>query len=465
MGISLNPERKIVVVGCGAGGGTAAQFARKTNRKASVTIFEKGVYPQYSKCGLPYAISGKIPRFEDLIEFSEEWFNKAKIDLFLRSNVEEIDFDEKIIKVDNNGENLEYPFTSAIIATGAEPLIPPIINLSQGGKLVKGVGIVRTIDDAKKIKSYLKPGKKATVIGAGLIGLEMVECLYEKNIKVTVVEALPDILSNTLDPDMSAQIKGQISEKIDIYLNHFAYEIKHENGVIKSVAIQDRESGGINQIPTDIMVIATGTKPETSLAKKTGCKLGKNGHIIVNERSETSIKNLYAVGDCTEYIDFVTKKPVLIGLGSIVVRQAIAAGINAAGGSYSLPNGVLQTRTTGIFGFEIAAVGPTVNCLDNENIVTGKFNGSSLPEYFPGGKPITIKVVVDGKSGIIISAQAVGDKAAQRINTFASAILGKHHIDLFKKLETAYAPPIAPTLDTITLACDVASMKLNRKKR
>ncbi|MBN2603903.1 MAG: FAD-dependent oxidoreductase [Candidatus Thermoplasmatota archaeon] len=461
----MNQERKIAIVGCGAGGGTAAQFARKTDRKASVTVFEKGVYPQYSKCGLPYAISGKIPRFEDLIEFSEEWFNKAKIDLFLRTNVEEIDADDKIIKVNNNGKSLEHPFTSIILATGAEPSIPPIKNLSQGGELVKGVEIVRTIDDAKKIKSLLKPEKKATVIGAGLIGLEMADCLYEKKIKVTVVESLPDILSNTLDPDMSAQIKDQISENVDIYLNHFANEIKHENGAIKSVNIQDRESGAIKQIPTDLLIIATGTKPKTSLAKKTGCMLGKHGHIIVNERSETSIKNLYAVGDCTEYTDFLTKKPVPIGLGSVVVRQAIAAGINAAGGSYSLPSGVLQTRTTSIFGFEIAAVGPTLSCFDNENIVTGKFNGSSLPEYFPGGKPITIKVFVNAESGEIISAQAVGDKAAQRINTLACAVLGKLQIDLFKKLETAYAPPVAPILDAVTLACDVVSMKLNRKKR
>jgi NADH oxidase (H2O2-forming) len=465
MGISLNQERRIVIIGCGAGGGTAAQFARKTDRKANVSIFEKGIYPQYSKCGLPYVISGKIPRFEDLIEFSEEWFNKAKIDLFLKSNVEEIDINEKIIKVNNNGKYIEYPFNSVIIATGAEPAIPPIKNLSQDGKFVKGVGVVRTIDDAKKIKSLLTPGKKATVIGAGLIGLEMADCLYEKNINVTVVEALPDILSNTLDPDMSAQIMDQLSEKIDIYLNHFANEIKHENGVIKSVSIQDRESGVINQIPTDILVVATGTKPENSLAKKSGCRLGKHGHIIVNERSETSIKNLYAIGDCTEYIDFVTKKPTPIGLGSIVVRQGIAAGINAAGGSYSLPNGVLQTRTTDIFGFEVAAVGPTLSCFESENIVTGKFNGFSLPEYFPGGKSISIKVLVNADSGEIISAQGIGDKAAQRINTFAGAVLGRLNIDLFKKLETAYAPPVAPTLDAVTLACDVVSMKLNRKKR
>ncbi len=465
MGISLNQEREIVIVGCGAGGGTAAQFARKTDRKANITVFEKGSYPQYSKCGLPYTISGKIQKPQNLIEFSEDWFKKAKIDLFLKSNVEEINVNEKIIKVNISGKPTECKFTSVILATGAEPAIPPIKNILQDGKLVKGAAVVRTIDDAEKIKSYLKTGKKATVVGAGLIGLEMADCLHEKNINVSVVEALPDILSNTLDPDMSAQIKDQISNNIDIYLNHFANEIKQENGVIKSVSILDRDSGEIKQIPTDVLIIATGTKPETSLAKKTGCKLGKHGHIIVNEKSETSVDNLYAVGDCTEYIDFITKKPAPIGLGSIVVRQAIAAGINAGGGNYSMPSGVLQTRTTDVFGFEVAAVGPTQSCLDNENIVTGKFKGSSLPEYFPGGKPITIKVFVNADSGEIISAQAAGDKAAQRINTFASAILGKLNIDLFKKLETAYAPPIAPTLEAITLACDVVSMKLNRKKR
>jgi NADH oxidase (H2O2-forming) len=212
------------------------------------------------------------------------------------------------------------------------------------------------------------------------------------------------------------------------------------------------------------LIIATGSKPNISLAKDAGCKIGETGGIIVNEKSETRLKNIYAVGDCTEYLDFVTKKPVPIGLGSIAVRQGIAAGINAAGGDYKLPNGVLQTRTSEFFGFEIAAVGPINDLMKDMSVVSGKFNGSSLPDYFPGGKPISLKVTVDEKTGRILSAQAVGDNAAQRINTFACAILSGIDVETFRKLETAYAPPIAPTLDTVTLVCDIVSKKLSRKR-
>jgi NADH oxidase (H2O2-forming) len=212
-------------------------------------------------------------------------------------------------------------------------------------------------------------------------------------------------------------------------------------------------------------MIAAGTKPETTLAKTIGCTIGKTGGIQVNETSETSVKNVYAVGDCTEYIDYITNQPLVIGLGSIGVRQGIAAGINAAGGSYALPPGVLLTRTSEFFEMEIAAVGPVKQSCLQLPVVSGKYKGSSRPDYFPGGEPIVIKVSVHEETGCIVSAQAVGSNAAQRINTLACAILGKLSVEEFRKLETAYAPPIAPTLDTVTLACEVVALKLARKRR
>ena len=174
---------------------------------------------------------------------------------------------------------------------------------------------------------------------------------------------------------------------------------------------------------------------------------------------------MYAVGDCTQYVEFVTGKSVPIGLGSIAVRQGIAAGINASGGDYELPEGVLQTATSEFFNIEIASVGPSYQSRQDLNTVFAKHNGLSKPEYFPGGKPITMKAIVEQKTGNVIAAQAVGENAAQRINTYATAILSKMHIDTFKKLETAYAPPIAPTLDVVTLVADVVSYKWLRKNK
>jgi len=454
----LNKDKSIVIIGCGAGGGTAAQFARKTDRKTEITIFEKTKYPQYSKCGLPYAISGKIPKIHDLIEFDEEWFKKQKIDLHLNTNVEKIDFEKKIVYAKKQDQTIQKYFTELIICTGSKPFIPPIKNID-----CEGVFVVKTIDDAEKIQNYVKKSKTATIIGAGFIGLEIADNLYKMGLKITVIEALPSILATNLDEDMAKIILEKIISKVQIYTDTLATEVNSSNNSIKSVSIKDKKIGEKKEIQTDMLIVATGTRPQVLLAEKIGCKIGKTGGIVVNEKSETNIKNVYAVGDCTEYVNFVNNKAILVGLGSIVVRQGIAAGINAAGGIYKLPKGLLLTFTSDLFNLEISGVGLTSSFLEKDKFLVGKYSGYSLPEYYPGGKPITIKVITD-INGKILGAQAVGDKAAQRIDTFACAILAGFNIETLRKLETAYAPPVAPTLDAETLACDIVSLKLSHKR-
>jgi NADH oxidase (H2O2-forming) len=461
----MTNERRIIIIGCGASGGTAAQFARKTDRVASITIFEKGKYPQYSKCGLPYAIAGTVPEFLNLIEFSEDWFKKEHIDIHLDTSVVEINIRKKTLTAQKDSEQIEKEFDSLILATGANPWIPPIKNIQKNGQFLQGVHVLRTIDDGTHILAQIKKGRNATIIGAGLIGLEMADTLYKKGMVVTVVEALPTILANTLDDDMSEPVLQTLKEKISVYTNHLAISTEEHQGVISSLLIKETSTGEEKKIKTDLLIIATGTKPETTLARTIGCAIGKTGGIQVNDKTETSVKNVYAVGDCTEYTDFVTKEPVCVGLGSIGVRQGIAAGMNAAGGDYHLPTGVLLTRTSEFFDLKIAAVGPVKQSMKNIPIISGKYKGESLPDYFPGKNPIIIKVGAHEETGQILSAQAVGSNAPLRINTLASAILGKMTVEEFRKLETAYAPPIAPTLDTLTLACDVIALKLSRKRR
>lgn len=461
----VTDARRIIIIGCGAGGGTSAQFARKTDRTATITIFEKGRYPQYSKCGLPYAIAGTVPAFQDLIEFSEEWFQKEHIDIHLGTSVESIDMKNKRVVAQNSSERIEREFDSLILATGATPWIPPIQQIQNNGQLLQGIFVLRTIDDGKQILAQIKKGKHAVIIGAGLIGLEMADTLHTKGMNVTVVEALPTILANTLDEDMSEPVLQSLQQKISVLTNHLAMRVEEHHGAIISLTIKENNTGREKKIQTDLLIIATGTKPETDLAKTIGCAIGKTGGIIVNEKTETSVKDVYAVGDCTEYKDFITNEPLCVGLGSIVVRQGISAGTNAAGGTYTLPPGVILTRTSEFFGMEIAAVGPVKQGMKNLPLVMGKYTGFSKPEYFPGKDSITIKVGAEEQTRRIISAQAVGSNAAQRINTLACAVLGKMTIEEFRKLETAYAPPIAPTLDALTLACDVAALRLDRKRR
>ena len=454
----MNKDKSIVIIGCGAGGGTAAQFARKTNRKTEITIFEETKYPQYSKCGLPYAISGRIPKIYELIEFDEEWFKKQKIDLHLNTIVEKIDYEKKIVYGKKRDKTIEKSFTELIICTGSKPFIPPIKNID-----CEGVFVVKTIDDAEKIQNYVKKSKTATIVGAGFIGLEIADNLYKMGLKISVIEALPSILPTNLDEDMAKIIFERIFSDIKIYTNNLVTEVNSSNNCIKSVSIKDKKTGDEKKIQTNLLIVATGTLPQVKLAEKIGCKIGKTGGIIINEKSETNIKNVYAVGDCTEYINFINNKPVIVGLGSIVVRQGIAAGINAADGSYKLPKGLLLTFTSNIFDLEISGVGLTTNFLQKDTFLVGKYSGYSLPGYYPGGKSITVKVITD-INGKILGAQAIGDKAAQRINTLACAILAGFNVETVRKLETAYAPPIAPTLDAETLACDIISLKISHKR-
>ncbi len=458
-------EQKIVVIGCGAGGGTAAQFARKTDRNARITILEKSNYPQYSKCGLPYVISKKIKKFNELIEFSQEWFEKERINLILNATVKKISFKKNKLSFEKENKNKEIEFDKLIIATGAKTYIPPIKDVyTTDGTLVNGVCVLRTIDDGKKLYSNIKGKKKITIIGAGLIGLEIADSLNQKGFEVTVVEALPYILGYTLDGDMSQNIYEELKQKICIFIDHNATRLVCKNGKIKCLHLKNNKNGEEFKIETDIVIISTGSKPEVNLAKSIGCKIGENGGIVVNNKCETSIKGVYAVGDCTEYKDYITNKSTCVGLGSIAVRQGISAGINATDGNYDFPKGLLQTRTSKFFGFEVAAVGPVKNNLKNYPILFGKISGSSLISYYPGGKPIIIKIGINEKTGKIVCAQAVGSNAALRINVFACAIQNGANIEEMRKLETAYAPPIAPTLDVITLACDVAFLKYSRKK-
>jgi NADH oxidase (H2O2-forming) len=271
-------------------------------------------------------------------------------------------------------------------------------------------------------------------------------------------------LANSIDSDISKTVHEKISEHVTIYTDHVVTKVDKKNGRVNKIYFKDNQTNQVKEIETDLLVIAIGAKPNIKLAEKIGCKIGKTGSVVVNEKSETSIKDVYSAGDCTEYSDFITGKPVWVGLASIAVRQAISAGINASGGSYNYLSGVLQTRTSEFFDLEIAAVGPISKNLSDFSTVSGKFVGSSRLSYFPGGKPISIKVIVNRKNGHILGAQAVGDNAAQRINTLACAILGNIDVETFRKMETAYAPPIAPTLDAISIVCDIVSRKLKLNK-
>jgi len=461
---------KVLVIGGMAAGATAAQFARKTDRKAEVTIVGREPHPIYSKCGLPYSLSGRIPTFEQLVEFDERWFEQFKIGLKLGTEATAVDPAAKTVTTcdlrHDKEETLSYD--SLILATGAHPWMPPIEGAyTASGALKDGVHLIRTMADGKRLSENAWIESRAVIIGGGLIGMEFAEALTVRGVHVTIVELMPEILLASLDEDMATAARQLVEKtRTPVYLKYSATKITGEKRA-ESVVIEHAETNERKEIPTDIVVVSTGTRANTELAVKAGCKLGVTGQIKVNSRCETSVPGIYAAGDCTEYVDLITKMPVAVGMGTVATRQGRAAGINAAGGRSELPPGVLGTRVTMAFGMHIAGVGPTEVQLRKAGIepVIGRFAGSTLPDYIPGGREIIVKVLAHPDNGRILGAQIVGTgRVHQRINAFAVAILAGMTLDQFSKLETAYAPPIAPTLDAITLACDVAMMRMKKRK-
>jgi NADH oxidase (H2O2-forming) len=457
---------RTLVVGCGAAGATAAQFARKADRQAEVVVLTRESYGEYSKCGLPYALSGVVAGFENLIEYSPAWFRRFGIELRCDTEITEIDTVEHSITAirlpDGGEERLGYD--RLILATGARSKIPHTPGaLREDGTLQDGIFTLRTMDDAMAIRERMTTASSGMIIGSGLIGMEMAEAMLDSGIE-TYVRLRTHVLTGMVDEDMARTIEEAAEAKGIRFIRRTTVSSVRTHEHLE-VTLRDLDTGDESRHPVDMAIISAGADPETTLAIAAGCAIGEGGGIVVDPRGRTNVDGIYAAGDCTAYPDFVTGKMMPVGLGSIAVRQGRVAGTCAAGGDECLPEGLLNARTTCLFGLEIAAVGPTLAQLRQAGIesVVGKVTGSTRPDYFPGGTSITVKVLADPKNSRILGAQAIGAEGAHlRINTLAAAIVNHMTLGEFVQMETCYAPPLAPTLDCMTLAADSANIKVKR---
>jgi NADH oxidase (H2O2-forming) len=444
--------RRIIIVGAHAAGCDAAAAARLTDREAEIIMFTNERYAGYSRCGLPFVLGGHIKSFQDLIVFPSSYFKMNKIDLRLEANVTNVDVKSKTVEVqykDGRVENLQYD--SLIIATGARPAVPPI-----KGREKQGVYVLRTIDDGERIEQAIKESRSAVVIGAGLIGLELGVAFVERGLKTTIVELLPQILPSMLDKDVADFVQRELEKRgLRIITGRSVEEILGDDKVTGAAV-----SG--EQIQADIVVIATGVKGNVELAQKAGLELGETKLIKVNMRMETSVKDVYACGDCVESIHIITKRPVVCQLGTTAVRQARVAGTNAAGG-YAIFSGVLGAAVTRLFDLEIGAVGLIEASAQRVGIetVSMTLSGKTRAGYYPGALPIRIKLVVERETEKIIGAQIVGGEGvAQRINALSFAILKEMTVRELARAETCYAPPVSETWDPTILTAQALLKKL-----
>lgn len=433
---------KIVVIGSGTAGSNFALFARKLDRKAEIIVIGKEKTMQYSPCALPFVLSGKIPKLEDIVVFPNEFYEKQKIQMMLETEAKTIDRKRKVIITDKD----EIPYDKLVLATGSKAFIPPIKGVEK-----KGVFTLKEMRDVREIQEYIKERKpkKAVVIGAGLIGLEGAVAFRELGMEVLVVELLEHLLPTMLDKDIASIVQSHLEEK----------GIQFRFGVGVSEIIGDPVTAvkiGEEEIESDIVLVATGVRANVDLAREAGLEI-KRG-IIVDEYLRTSDPDIYAIGDCAEVYDAVTGERILSQLGTTAVRMAKVAAENVFNKNVKFKP-VFNTAITELFDLEIGTFGITQERARKEGVevVVGKFKGSTKPEYYPGGKPITVKLIFRKDNKKLIGAQIVGgERVWGRIMALSFAAQKETTVEDIAYGETAYAPPISPTIDPITVAAEMA---------
>ncbi|MDE1889942.1 MAG: FAD-dependent oxidoreductase, partial [Planctomycetota bacterium] len=367
-----------------------------------------------------------------------------------------IDIKAKQVQVKNleNGQAIVLNYDKLIIATGAQPIIPPLPGIS-----LVNIFTLRTVNDALKIKSLVDSGKvkNAVIVGGGLIGLEMAENLVLRGIKVAVVELLDQILP-PLDKDMAMLVQNHLTEKsVEIVTSDGvkSFEGNEGNCVTKVIT-------GKRQLPADMVVLSIGIKPNIKLAQEAGIEIGATRAIKVNERMETNVPDIYAVGDCAESIHLVTGKPAWIALGSTAAKMGRVAALNATGGIDTF-KGVLGTLIVKVFELNVGKVGLS----EREAVKEGfKIESTIVPagdtaHYYPGTKDIIIKLIADVTTRRLLGAEIVGEGVVdKRIDIIATALTFGATVDQISKLDLAYAPPYAMAMDALIIAANVLNNKL-----
>ncbi|HEX2963702.1 MAG TPA: FAD-dependent oxidoreductase [Ignavibacteriales bacterium] len=433
---------KILIIGGVAGGATAAARIRRLDEKAEITILEKGPYVSFANCGLPYFISRDIQRRSKLLlQTPEGFFSRYRVAVKTNTEALEIKRTEKkvVVKTQTGEELLSYD--KLILAQGGSPIVPGIPGIT-----LEHVFKLWTIPDMDRIHKYIEERHpaRAVITGGGFIGLEMAEALSARGIEVTLVE-LSEQLMISMDPEFGAMIKSGLEEKGIVVKTNAGLSSVSGNGV--------RLTDG-SVIETDMVLLSIGVRPELSLAKSAGLETGLSGGLVTDENMRTSDPDIYAAGDMVEVINKVHGKKVRIPLAGPANRQGRIAGTNVLGGSMKY-RGALGTSVVKLFERTAASTGlseKTAREAGYEAGVSYVFKDNHAA-YFPGGKPLALKIVFDKKSGRLLGAQAYGESGVEkRIDVLATALHGNMTLEDLSELDLAYAPPYNTANDPVNIA-------------
>ena len=436
---------KVLIVGGVAGGMSAATRLRRLNEKAEIVVFDKGPYVSFANCGLPYHVSGIIEDRESLlVQTPEALYNRFRIDVRPHSEVVAINVEKRTITVEGTDGTYEEYYDKLILSLGAEPIIPPI----KGYDEAENVFTLRNIPDLDAIMANLNTTqpKEAIVVGGGFIGLEMVENLVKRGLNVTLVEKAPQILT-PLDEEMAIFVENELlKNNVKIIKGESAVEFQNAG---KKVILENGEV-----LTSDLTILSIGVKPATEIVGEAGIELGMRGGILVDDRYETSIEDIYAVGDAILVKQQITGEDALISLASPANRQGRQVADIIAGYD-RLNRGSIGTSIVRAFDISAASTG-----LNERQVKAAGFDyavthtsAKHHAGYYPGAKMIELKVIFDAKTGELYGAQAVGEKGIdKRIDIIATAIKGNLTVYDLPELEFTYAPPFGSAKDPVNMA-------------
>ncbi|MGV9454000.1 FAD-dependent oxidoreductase [Streptomyces sp. NPDC003635] len=456
MSLGRGTRERLVVIGGDAAGMSAASQARRLRSAGELEIvaFERGHFSSYSACGIPYWVGGEVRERDDLIARTPEEHRARDIDLRMRTEVTEIDVAGQRVRardVDSGAESWTS-YDKLVIATGARPIRPDM-----PGADAPGVHGVQTLDDGQALLDTLERtrGRRAVVVGAGYIGVEMAEALINRGYEVTVVNRGKEPMS-TLDPDMGRLVHEAMTG-LGITMVDDAEVTKiltGDDGRVRAVATEDAE------YPADVVVLGIGVRPETALARAAGLPLGKYQGLLTDLAMRVrGHENIWAGGDCVEVLDLVSGRERYIALGTHANKHGQVIGTNAGGGYATFP-GVVGTAVSKVCDLEIARTGLREKDARRAGLqfVTATVESTSRAGYYPGAGLMTVKILAERRTGRLLGVQIVGrEGAAKRVDVAAVALTAGMTVEQMTSLDLGYAPPFSPVWDPVLVAARKAT--------
>jgi len=447
-------ERLVVIGGCAAGM-SAASKARRLNPDLEIVVYEKTGFVSYGSCGLPYYVSGLIDDHNTLVVRTPAQFAKRDIEVHLHHEVTEVDTEDRRVRVTNllkDGGGSRYEsYDKLLIATGGRPALLPAFSLDD----LSGVFAMRAVEDGVATRDFVQRERPrhAVTIGAGYIGVEMAESFHELGLETAVIGRPPQVLKR-FDADMAQLVQDELENKgIRLSLGDEvkALEGDAQGRVRRVVSSKDT-------FEADLVLLAMGVQPNAALAETAGVALGKTGAIATDSQMRTNLPDVFAAGDCAEAYHRITGRGAYIPLGTTANKQGRVAGTNLGGGHAEF-EGIVGTAITKVLDVYAAFTGLS----EKEARALGyavqstTIKAGSRAHYYPGGRPMHVKLVVEEGSGRLLGGQIVGDEGAgPRIDVLATALHKGMTVEELSRLDLAYVPPIAPVWDPLLVAANVA---------